>query len=139
MALMLILDTSIVIAILRGERASREALQSQVQQGMPVAVSSVTVFELWAGVLGSEHETRNQTRLQAFMGGASVGVVDLTASDAVQGAAVQATLRRIGRPIGPMDTLIAGQVLARGARLATRNVQEFSRVAGLALLPWPTA
>jgi tRNA(fMet)-specific endonuclease VapC len=39
-------------------------------------------------------------------------------------------------PIGPFDTLIAGQALARGMTLVTANMREFSRVEGLRLEDW---
>lgn len=39
-------------------------------------------------------------------------------------------------PFGPLDTLIAGQALARGFTVVTRNVRELSRVTGLAFENW---
>ena len=45
-------------------------------------------------------------------------------------------LEKQGRQIGPLDTLIAGTVLASGATLVTHNVKEFSRVAGLRIEDW---
>ena len=44
--------------------------------------------------------------------------------------AVRAQLRREGRPIGANDLMIASIALAGAVPLATRNVDEFSRVAG---------
>jgi tRNA(fMet)-specific endonuclease VapC len=38
--------------------------------------------------------------------------------------------------IGPYDTLIAGQALARQLTLVTANVSEFSRVKGLSWQDW---
>ena len=40
-----------------------------------------------------------------------------------------------GAPIGPHDMLIGATALARGDTLATLNVREFQRIAGLRLLP----
>lgn len=39
-------------------------------------------------------------------------------------------------PIGPIDTLIAGQTLARDLTLVTRNTREFLRVDGLRVENW---
>jgi tRNA(fMet)-specific endonuclease VapC len=42
----------------------------------------------------------------------------------------------LGEPIGAYDLLIAGTALARGQVLATHNVREFGRVAGLQIEDW---
>jgi tRNA(fMet)-specific endonuclease VapC len=49
---------------------------------------------------------------------------------------VRASLARRGKPIGPLDTLIAGHALAIDAILVTHNTQEFAQVEGLSLEDW---
>jgi tRNA(fMet)-specific endonuclease VapC len=51
-------------------------------------------------------------------------------------ARLRSSLERTGRPIGPLDTLIAGTALCHGATLVTRNVREFARIEGLAVEDW---
>jgi tRNA(fMet)-specific endonuclease VapC len=41
-----------------------------------------------------------------------------------------------GTPIGAYDILIAGQALARGLTLVTRNLREFERIPELSLENW---
>ena len=41
-----------------------------------------------------------------------------------------------GLVFGPMDLLVAGTALSRGAVLATNNVREFSRIESLRLVDW---
>jgi tRNA(fMet)-specific endonuclease VapC len=41
-----------------------------------------------------------------------------------------------GTLIGPYDVLIAGQAVARGMILVTRNIQEFGRVMRLQIQDW---
>lgn len=58
---------------------------------------------------------------------------------AFQAAQIRAFLERLkpnAQPIGPFDTLIAGQALAMGAILVTSNTKEFARVPGLTLEDW---
>jgi tRNA(fMet)-specific endonuclease VapC len=57
-------------------------------------------------------------------------IVDFASSDAEAYASVRAKLERAGTPIGPLDTLIAAQAIAR-AVLVSNNEREFGRVAGL--------
>jgi tRNA(fMet)-specific endonuclease VapC len=51
-------------------------------------------------------------------------------------AQLRVSLESAGIPIGPHDTLIAATALRHQAPLVTRNVREFSRVAGLRLVNW---
>ncbi len=45
-----------------------------------------------------------------------------------------AATRRSGRPVAPMDLLIAAAALVDDAPLVTRNVKDFSRIPGLRVL-----
>ena len=56
--------------------------------------------------------------------------------DAQRAAEVRAYLQRLGTPIGPIDTLIAGQALARDLTIVTRNTREFLRVPDLRVENW---
>jgi hypothetical protein len=51
-------------------------------------------------------------------------------------AQLRATLESAGKPIGPMDTLIAGTALAVSGVLVTHNTGEFARVKSLRLADW---
>jgi len=58
------------------------------------------------------------------------------AADAAAYARVRAKLERAGTPIGPLDTLIAAQAIARELTLVSNNEKEFGRVSGLDLENW---
>lgn len=51
-------------------------------------------------------------------------------------ATIRAQLEQQGTPIGSLDILLAGTAVALNATLVTHNVNEFSRVAGLAIADW---
>ena len=55
---------------------------------------------------------------------------------AMQYGDVRASLEQKGRPIGPLDTLIAAHALALDAILVTHNTREFGRVKGLRIEDW---
>jgi tRNA(fMet)-specific endonuclease VapC len=63
-------------------------------------------------------------------------VEPFTRDDSTHYAAIRHDLEARGVGIGPMDTLIAAQALRLGATIVTRNVREFSRVAGLKVENW---
>ena len=49
---------------------------------------------------------------------------------------VRAKLERAGTPIGPLDTLIAAQAIARKLTVVSNNEREFRRVAGITIVNW---
>jgi tRNA(fMet)-specific endonuclease VapC len=63
-------------------------------------------------------------------------VVEFTSDDALVYAAVRGKLEQSGTPIGPLDPLIAAQILARKLTLVSNNQREFKRITGLRLENW---
>ena len=55
---------------------------------------------------------------------------------ALESARIRVDLETRGMAIGPLDLLIAGTAVSRGATLATNNTKEFSRIKGLRLTDW---
>jgi tRNA(fMet)-specific endonuclease VapC len=98
-------------------------------------VPSIGVHELWFGVAKSLRAPANGYNLEQFLK-PPFRVLDFDRDDARVSGEIRAELARRGTPIGPFDTLIAGQALARGMTLVTANVREFSRVEGLKLEDW---
>ena len=89
-------------------------------------------YELYYGAFKSRYKSRNLGLLDHI----AFEVVPFDAADARAAGSVRANLEAIGRPIGPLDTLIAGQALARGLILVTANTKEFVRVEGLHCEDW---
>ena len=65
-----------------------------------------------------------------------LALVDFTSQDAIAYIGVRAKLERAGTPIGPLNTVIASQAIARKLTLVSNNEREFRRVAGLAVENW---
>ena len=62
--------------------------------------------------------------------------VPFDSAAAAAAATILLELEKQDKPIGPLDMLIAGTVVSRGAALATSNAGEFSRVPGLRVVDW---
>lgn len=124
------LDANTVIALLKGH----EQVWKMLERHSPLdcIVSSVVMHELYFGAYNSARVQANLERIQALR----FDIVGFDQEDARVSGEVRASLKRSGKPIGPLDTLIAGQALARGFTVITRNSGEFSRVAGLAHENW---
>jgi tRNA(fMet)-specific endonuclease VapC len=65
-----------------------------------------------------------------------VNLVPFDRNAAMAAATIRAQLEQQGTPIGPIDVLIAGVAVAERATIVTRNIGEFSRVAGLSIVDW---
>lgn len=130
-----LLDTNACIALINGNPANvRTKFRKVLDQGNPMAVSSIVLFELWYGVAKSRLKERNSERLAVFM--APFDALPFDDEDARIAGAIRADLERAGTPIGAYDVLIAGQALRYDLTLVTANVAEFSRVGQLRWEDW---
>jgi tRNA(fMet)-specific endonuclease VapC len=99
-----------------------------------IGLSVVTEAELRTGAAKSSSPTRTLHLVENFLG--PLAILEFTSADAAAYAQVRARLERAGTPIGPLDTLIAAQAVARKLTLVTNNQREFARVSGLRLDNW---
>jgi len=99
-----------------------------------VAISSITVAELYYGVFNSKHIEKNGTNLTNFLIGFTL--IDFDSGDAMEYGRICADLRKKGTPIGQMDMLIAAQAKSKELTLVTNNIGEFERVDGLQIEDW---
>ena len=126
-----LLDTNACIGLLNRTSPvlwARTRRHAVGEIGLPALVA----HELYYGAFKSRRQNENIERLDRI----GFEIVPFDASDARAAGAVRAQLERTGCPIGPCDTLIAGQALARSLVLVTGNTGEFSRVAGLDCEDW---
>lgn len=131
-----LLDTNAVVALLRNKPAGvRERYREAEGSGDYLAVSSVTLFELWYGVAKSARVQDNTERLRVLLSG-DLDLLDFDDQDARTAGQVRVALEKRGMPIGAYDLLIAGQALRRSLTVVTANTSEFSRVTGLKWEDW---
>jgi len=127
------LDTNICIAIIRRqpEAALKRLRGKSVGQ---VGISSITLAELEFGAAKSQRSEQARLALATFLLPLEVAAFD-DASAAAYGG-VRASLEKRGKPMGPLDTLIAAHALALGSVLVTNKTREFARVKDLPLENW---
>ncbi len=129
---MILLDTNTCVGFLKGHPNIVERL-GQHHHG-EVRLSSVVKAELYYGAWASAQTAKNLLSLERFCR----PFVSLSFDDLCAGVygRLRADLRRMGKPIGPNDMLIATTALAHGLTLVTHNVREFAQVPGLKLEDW---
>ena len=129
------LDTNICIAIIR--RQPEVAIKRlRVKSVGQVGVSAVTVADLQYGAAKSTRPEAARSALSEFLLALEVAPFDEAAC--VRYGMVRAKLEAAGKPIGPLDTLIAAHALALDLTLVTSNLREFSRIRGLRVESWVT-
>ena len=127
-----LLDTDTCIYALKHHATVLENLLSRSRED--VAVSVISEAELRTGAAKSSAPTKTLHLVENFL--RPLTIVEYTSADAAWYAQVRAKLERAGTPIGPLDTLIAAQAVARKLTLVTNNPGEFARVPGLRLDNW---
>jgi tRNA(fMet)-specific endonuclease VapC len=128
-----LLDTNVCIFVIRQKP---EIVLKRFEKFQPedLGISTVTLAELRYGADKSSDPVKNHLALDGFL--AALEIVDFDASAADWYGNIRADLERRGRPIGPLDTMIAAHALRLGLPLVTNNISEFQRVTGLAVEDW---
>lgn len=120
---MTIVDTDVLIDFLNGHAPTR--IDDQLARGV-LSTTAITAYELRRGAR-SEKALRSVELLLAQL----EEIVPFDDAAAGEAAAVYRDLAKTGQIIGKADLYVAGICLASDARLITRNLREYGRVAGL--------
>lgn len=99
-----------------------------------VFISVISFHELYYGSIHSQNPTKKLAALKDLT--RCLKILPFKPSSAKFSAAIRESLATKGKPIGPLDTLIAGHALEHELTLVTGNIREFSRVDGLTLENW---
>jgi tRNA(fMet)-specific endonuclease VapC len=127
-----LLDTDTCIYALKQNPAVLNRLLAQSRDD--VAVSVITEAELRTGAAKSTSPAKTLRLIENFL--RPLAIVEFNSIDAASYAQVRSRLERAGTPIGPLDTLIAAQAVARKLVLVSNNEREFGRVASLRVENW---
>src|SRR3954452_14864088 len=127
-----LLDTDTCIYALKQNRNVIEQLLSKARE--EITVSVITEAELRTGAAKSMSPLKTLRLVEKFL--RPLSIAEFTSDDAIAYAHVRAKLERAGTPIGPLDTLIASQAVARNLTLVSNNEREFRRVSSLQVENW---
>lgn len=126
-----ILDTNAAIAVIARKNAGFLA-ELRRHHVADIAVSSVTLFELYWGVYNGSpaYFERNMQQVN----GLRFEVLPFDREAAQHAGRIRVETK--AQKIGAYDLLIAAQAVATGRVLVTHNVSEFKRVPGMAVQDW---
>ena len=129
-----LLDTNVCIAAMRGNPSVVQRLAARSPDDC--AVSMVSVFELFAGVLRCSDPAGEGHKVATFL--QQFHLLPFDWDSAMTTAEIRFQLEKAGTKIGPYDLQLSGQALALDLTLVTHNTREFKRVNHLRLEDWET-
>lgn len=127
-----LLDTDTCIYALKQKHGVLARMLAKPRDSIHLSV--ITESELRFGVAKSKSATQALKLLENFL--RPLQVLEYDSGDAMAYARIREALESKGKPIGPLETLIAAQAVARDLTLVTNNEREFRRVAGLHVENW---
>ena len=128
-----LLDTSILIAFLRGEPNVVFKVKEYLEKFDKLSLSIITYYEILRGLkyLGNERKLRE---FEELMDKSEIITLD---RDIIRKASeIYAELKREGKIIEDADILIAATCLVKGFVLITDNEKHFGRIKGLETENW---
>lgn len=129
---MFLLDTDTASAIIRDRALIGKSVKLLTEGEW--GISSITLMEIEFGKNTLASNDRRRALIDRFV--RLVNVFEFDAVAAQEAANIRAELKRVGKPIGAYDPLIAGHAIALGAILVTGNTKHFTRVKNLRIDNW---
>lgn len=129
----MILDTSFLVDVLRGESTVAEAVRTVDETGT-AHVSSVTVTELWEGIRLADSSDRERTVTENLL--TDVRELPFDRDCAATAGEINATLHRDGTPSETAAVMIAATALVHDVPVVTDNTDHFERIDDLETLTY---
>ncbi|MFH2066648.1 MAG: type II toxin-antitoxin system VapC family toxin [Pseudomonadota bacterium] len=130
-----LLDTNMCIYIMN-ERPSDVIHKFKKIKIGEIGVSTITISELQYGIAKSKQREKNQIRLDEFI--VPLEILPYDAAAAKTYGQIRHQLENIGKPIGPLDLLIAAHAMSQKLTIVTNNDKEFKRIPNLKVVNWAT-
>lgn len=128
---MILLDTDICIEILRGNRSVIERYKTYDE---PVAISFMSVGELYYGAEKSNFKERNKSVVDEFL--LSIDMINTDIQILKKFGELKSRLAINNSMLPDADILIAATTLVRCKKLVTGNVKHFKRFDHLIIENW---
>jgi len=129
---MILLDTNVVVAFLNGYKSVLKRIRVKIDK---IALSTLVVAELDYGAKVSQKSEENLEKLYQLVDIVQVVPFDIECAKIF--GTIKSGLRKLGKPTGEVDALIAATAIAHEAILVTANKKHFENIEGLKIEIWP--
>lgn len=113
-----LLDTNIIVDVLRRRKEARLELENLLSHGRPLASCPITITEVYAGMRPHEEKPT-----RAFM--RSLVFLPVTEEIAEHAGHLKADYAKRGKILSLQDVTIAAVSIAYGCTLVTENIRDF--------------
>lgn len=128
------LDTDIVIAFLRGYSDARNKIINLRTAGTDIAITPITLCELYRGACLSKDKEKNVTLINGFT--ERVSLLNQNKVSCQFFGEDYAYLKKKGLMTQTTDLMIASICKAQNCVLVTRNIQDFKNISNLLMEKW---
>jgi predicted nucleic acid-binding protein len=116
--MILLLDTTVLLDVLRARQNRRSLLADLVAGGYVLATAAINIGEVYAGMRRGE-----EIRTEAFL--SSLDCYPLTAAIARRAGSLKSAWAQKGRTLSLADMMVAATALEHGVALMTDNRKDF--------------
>ena len=116
---MTILDSDILIAILKGRPEAIQKITMLEEEGDPISTTIVTAYELLKGAYLSSRSEETLTKVAEAI--SDIQVLDLTYNACEEASKIYRDLKKKGHMVGEFDILIAAIARENDQTLITRD------------------
>lgn len=116
--MLLLLDTTVLIDVLRSRKARRELLGHLTEEGHQLATTALNVVEVYMGIRPGEEQATDFffSALECY---------DLDAYSAKEAGLLKNAWAKKGKTISLQDAIVAAIAIERGCTLLTDNRKDF--------------
>ncbi len=130
---MTILDTDIMVALLKGAPEALEKIRTLEENGETLSVTIVTVYELLKGAYLSSKPQENLMKIRDSI--STLQVLELSFNACEEASKIHRDLRKAGCMVGEFDILIAAIANTNDETIVTRD-EHFKLIRGTKLIKW---
>jgi tRNA(fMet)-specific endonuclease VapC len=130
---MAVLDTNIVVSLLKDNEEAKEKIGSLESSGERISTTIITAYELLKGAQISSRSEENLGKVRELL--SNLKVLNLSLGSCEQASKIYMELRQKGKLIGEFDILIAAIVRSFDEKLVS-NDSDFKVVRGLDVMDW---
>lgn len=127
----MIFDTSFIIDLMDRNGNALLKLNDIIKRGDSQLVTSLTIFELFSGLVRSKRPVDEKNKILKVLEGQTILVLDKESAE--KAGEIDGHLISEGKCIGAVDCMIAGITLTKKEKLVTKDIKDFSRIKGLEL------
>jgi predicted nucleic acid-binding protein len=130
----MILDTSVVVDLLRRERTAIIRIKSLEASGEMIWIPAPAIFEIWEGIARADRPRQEADRVSGVLD--DYTLQSFESRHAARAGRLSGELGRQGIVVDPLNAQIAGIALEERQPVLTRNLRDFQRFPDLKVVAY---